>query len=292
MEVFMKVVTKSPFNYVGNKFKQVPQLIKVFPKNIDNFVDLFTGGADVATNVEAQHIFANDINEPVISIMKAFQTHTTEEVFEFIDKRIEEFDLSRTNEEGFLKYRELYNTTEEYHTPLDLFTITRFSFNHFIRFNNKMKLNPAFGKNRCDFNPNMRNNTISFCEKIKPVQLSTVDFREFDISKLGKNDIIYTDPPYLIAKADYNLGKSAKIEWTQQSDNDLQDYLDKADAQGVRWGMSNFIKHQGNVNQKLEDWAINKGYNIYNIQSDYSKMTTKAARVDEPTVEVLITNYD
>jgi len=56
--------------------------------------------------------------------------------------------------------------------------------------------------------------------------------------------------------------------------------------------MSNFIKHQGNVNQKLEDWAINKGYNIYNIQSDYSKMTTKAARVDEPTVEVLITNYD
>ena len=27
----MKVVTKSPFNYVGNKFKQVPQLIKDFP---------------------------------------------------------------------------------------------------------------------------------------------------------------------------------------------------------------------------------------------------------------------
>lgn len=287
----MKVVTKSPFNYVGNKFKQVPQLIKIFPKNINNFVDLFTGGADIAINVEAQHIFANDINAPVIGIMQAFKDHTTEEIFTFINQRIDQFQLSKTNEEGYLQYRELYNTTEEYHTPLDLFTITRFSFNHYIRFNNKMKLNPAFGKNRCDFNPNMYNNTISFCEKIKSVELSTLDFRAFDISKLGNNDFIYADPPYLIAKADYNLGKSANIEWTQESDNDLQSLLDRANTQGIKWGMSNFIKHQGKINQKLEDWAIEKGYNIYNIQSDYSKMTTKVMRVPEPTVEVLITNY-
>lgn len=288
----MKVVTKSPFNYVGNKFKQVPQLIKVFPKNINNFVDLFTGGADVATNIEANHIFANDINEPVISIMQAFKDHTSEEIFNFIDNRIEQFQLSKTNEQGFLQYRELYNTTEEYHTPLDLFTITRFSFNHYIRFNNKMKLNPAFGRNRCDFNPSMRNNTISFCEKIKEVELSTKDFREFDISHLGQNDFLYVDPPYLIAKADYNLGKSAKVSWMQEDDNDLQIILDKANEQGIKWGMSNFIKHKGEINQKLEDWAIEHNYNMYNIQSDYSKMTIKAARTSEPTIEVLITNYN
>jgi len=56
--------------------------------------------------------------------------------------------------------------------------------------------------------------------------------------------------------------------------------------------MSNFLKHQGKINQQLEDWAINNNYNIYNIQSDYSKMTTKAERVAEPTVEVVITNYN
>lgn len=288
----MKVVTKSPFNYVGNKFKQVPQLIKIFPKNINNFVDLFTGGADIATNIEANHIFANDINEPVIEIMQAFKDHTSEEIFNFIDNRIEQFQLNKTNEQGFLQYRELYNTTEEYHTPLDLFTITRFSFNHYIRFNNKMKLNPAFGRNRCDFNPSMRNNTISFCEKIREVKLSTKDFREFDISNLNNEDFLYTDPPYLIAKADYNLGKSAKVIWKQEDDNDLQALLDKANMQGVRWGMSNFIKHKGEINQQLEDWAVKNGYNVYNIQSDYSKMTVKAARSSEPTLEVLITNYD
>jgi len=56
--------------------------------------------------------------------------------------------------------------------------------------------------------------------------------------------------------------------------------------------MSNFIKHKGEINQKLEDWAIEHNYNMYNIQSDYSKMTTKAARTNEPTIEVLITNYN
>jgi adenine-specific DNA-methyltransferase len=48
----------------------------------------------------------------------------------YIDRRIEEFNLSKTNEEGYLKYRTLYNTPNSgYDTPLDLFTITRFSYN-------------------------------------------------------------------------------------------------------------------------------------------------------------------
>lgn len=35
---------KSPFNYVGGKYKQLDQLIPLFPQNIDTFVDLMGGG--------------------------------------------------------------------------------------------------------------------------------------------------------------------------------------------------------------------------------------------------------
>ena len=88
----------------------------------------------------------------------------------YIDTRINEFQLNKTNEEGYLKYRDLYNTKNSgYDTPLDLFTITRFSFNQIIRFNNKMQFNAAFGKNRSSFNDNMRNNTIAFHPKIQPI---------------------------------------------------------------------------------------------------------------------------
>jgi hypothetical protein len=56
--------------------------------------------------------------------------------------------------------------------------------------------------------------------------------------------------------------------------------------------MSNFIKHKDKVNTVTEEWAHEHNYNIYNIKADYSKLTTKAERVAEPTLEVLITNYD
>jgi site-specific DNA-adenine methylase len=35
---------KSPLNYVGGKFKLLPEIIPLFPTSINTFVDLFGGG--------------------------------------------------------------------------------------------------------------------------------------------------------------------------------------------------------------------------------------------------------
>lgn len=287
----MQNLIKSPLNYVGNKYRVLPELLQIFPDNINQFVDLCAGGGDVAWNINANSILANDINSSVISILKEFHDKSSNEVLDFIDMRIDEFKLDKTNEEGFLKYRELYNTDAAYHTPLDLFTITRFSFNQLIRFNNKMELNSAFGRNRSSFNTNLRNNTIAFCNKVNNIEFTSQDYKLIDLSKYTEKDFIYIDPPYLISNADYNTGKTAKLSWKQQDDINLQSYLDEANAIGLRWATSNFIKHKGNVNQQLEDWALNNNYNIHVLHSDYTSLTTKAARVDDPTLEVVITNY-
>ncbi|MDR2835259.1 MAG: DNA adenine methylase [Bacteroidales bacterium] len=37
----IKKQIKSPLNYIGGKSKFLPQLLPLFPKNIDNFIDLF-----------------------------------------------------------------------------------------------------------------------------------------------------------------------------------------------------------------------------------------------------------
>lgn len=37
---------KSPLNYTGGKYKLLPQLLELFPTNIDTFVDLFAGGGE------------------------------------------------------------------------------------------------------------------------------------------------------------------------------------------------------------------------------------------------------
>lgn len=64
----MMAYDKSPFNYIGGKYKMLPQLMKFFPRRVNNMYDLFAGGCDVCTNVKANHIYANDINFFVIDI--------------------------------------------------------------------------------------------------------------------------------------------------------------------------------------------------------------------------------
>ncbi|MBS7176622.1 MAG: DNA adenine methylase, partial [Clostridiales bacterium] len=56
---------KSPLNYIGGKYKLLPQLTKFFPKRINTMVDLFAGGCDVCSNIRANRIRANDINHYV-----------------------------------------------------------------------------------------------------------------------------------------------------------------------------------------------------------------------------------
>ena len=64
---------KSPLNYIGGKYRLLPQILPLFPKQINTFVDLFAGGLDVSINVDAQRIICNDINNYVISLFKYFK---------------------------------------------------------------------------------------------------------------------------------------------------------------------------------------------------------------------------
>lgn len=44
MEFKKEELIKSPLNYTGGKFKLLPQILPLFPNDINTFVDLFGGG--------------------------------------------------------------------------------------------------------------------------------------------------------------------------------------------------------------------------------------------------------
>lgn len=48
-----KVTLRSPLFYVGDKYKLMPQLNKLFPTQIENFYDVFCGGGSVSINAKA-----------------------------------------------------------------------------------------------------------------------------------------------------------------------------------------------------------------------------------------------
>jgi len=140
----------------------------------------------------------------------------------------------------------------------------------------------------------MRSNLIDFLRvvKEKKIVFSCSDFRTFDYSTLTSQDFVYCDPPYLITTGSYNDGKRGYGDWNEREEQDLIELLDKLDAQGVRFALSNVIKHKGKVNDRLIMWLENKNYRVEHILSNYRNANYQLDKNDtNETFEVLITNY-
>jgi len=279
---------KSPLNYIGGKYKLLPQLINLFPKNINTFVDLFAGGFNVGVNVKANKYICNDINTYVINLFKKFREIDCEDILFKIYDNINKFQLSKTNELG---YKELRNYFNKYHDLLDLYTLVCYSFNYQFRFNNNHKFNNPFGKNRSSFSDTMKDNLIRFSDKLKTmnIEFRTNDFIDINLDNLGNQDFIYCDPPYLITTGSYNDGNRGFKDWKNKQDSELLDYLDKANEKGIKFALSNVIEHNGIINNGLLEWS--KKYKVYEINSDYSNCSYHKKDKTLKTREVLIVNY-
>lgn len=287
IETYKKVAyTKSPLNYIGGKFKLLKQIIPLFPKDIDTFVDLFAGGLNVGINVNANRLIANDINTFVVEVLKVFKEKTEVDIIEHIHNRIEEFGLSKYNEEGFIKFRKYFN---ENNNALDLYTLVCFSFNYQFRFNNDMKYNNPFGRNRSHFSSALEKKLTEFVRLIqsKNVEIYNQEFENINLDELTSNDLVYCDPPYLITTGSYNDGNRGFKNWNIAQEQKLLALLDQLNERGVRFALSNVLHHKGKTNEILIEWA--KNYNIYHLNHTYSNSSHNTSKGESD--EVLITNY-
>ena len=296
----------SPLNYIGGKYKLLSQILPLFPQNIETFVDLFCGGCNVGINVNAKKVILNDREPALLSLYNTFKNLDKEETFKFIDKIINKYGLSKSSQYGYEKY--VTNSSEglgeynkkkflkmrddfNYHTPMDyyyyvlLYVLIVYSFNNQIRFNKEGKFNLPVGKR--DFNLKMRRKLESFIDKLQAgnYEFRNQDFRTFDIKKLNKQSFIYCDPPYLITCATYNEQK----QWTEQDEKDLLAFLDKLNARGIKFALSNVLTHKGKQNNLLKEWA--RKYKIHYLNFNYQNSNYHSKDEAEDTQEVLITNY-
>lgn len=289
----IKKKIKSPLNYIGGKYKLLDQLLPLFPNDVNNFIDLFTGGCNVGINVESNKIYCNDNLTYLIELFETFKRNSFEETLGYIESRIEKFQLSLTNKDGYIELRKAYNSDKN---PLDLFVLVAYSFNHQIRFNNSHEFNNPFGKERSSFNTTMRNNLKEFIFELqnKDIHFLNQTFDEFDISFLNEDDFVYCDPPYLITTGTYNDGKRGFKGWSEKEENQLLNMLDELNRKNIKFGLSNVIEHKGKKNIILDKWLKkNKNYQINYLNFDYSNSNYQTLIKDKKSsIEVFITNYE
>jgi DNA adenine methylase len=281
----------SPMNYIGGKYKLLPQIIPLFPKKIRTFVDLFCGGCNVGINVRAQKVVFNDNLSYLIDLYKTFNTLDINEILSHIESRIVQYNLSKTNEDGYKELRKLYNKERN---PLDLFVLVAFSFNHQIRFNNSHEFNNPFGRERSSFNPKMKSNLYTFLKVLqnKSSEFVCFNFDKFDFSVYTNEDFVYCDPPYLITTGTYNDGKRGFTGWNDNEEIKLLNILSQLNDKNIKFGLSNVLTHKGKQNDILVEWVECNNFYVTHLNKNYSNSNYHTSdRNSQNTDEVLITNY-
>lgn len=273
---------KSPLNYTGGKFKLLPQILPLFPKEINTFIDLFGGGFNVGINVPAKTIVYNEIMPDICNIIKGIR-ESEDNIMEEFQSIIDTYGLNKINREGYLKLREEWNNSLDRDWE-KLYMLICHSFNNNIRFNKKGGFNVPFGKDRSEFNPTLKQKFLDFREKIKNINV-VVSNNTFTEIQINPDYFYYSDSPYYISTANYNENNG----WTEQDDINLMEYLDKVNAAGAKFAMSNVLEHKGQKNERLIKWA--KKYKVHYINSNYNNCCYHKTERNNPTVEVLITNY-
>jgi DNA adenine methylase len=296
-------VRRSPFFYVGDKYKLVPQLKENFPKKIKRFIEPFCGGGSVFLNVDAEKYLLNDIDANMILLHKYFvrQSKNPGLFWDNIKKAIENYCLSATflgrdvpqdlkkeykktyfahyNKQFYAQMRSDYN--KEKTNAMLLYLLLIYGFNRILRFNAKGNFNLPVGN--VDFNAKTQRAIDDYFLFVadKNIHFSSMDFEKFLMkARPASDDFVYLDPPYLITFSEYN-----KL-WNEESEMRLTGILDNLNEAGIHFAVSNVLWHRTRYNGIFNEWA--QRYNIVRIKSNYISFNDNT---EKDTYEVLIKNY-
>ncbi len=296
-------IRRSPFFYVGDKYKLVPQLKEHFPTEIGRFIEPFCGGGSVFLNVDAESYLVNDIDSYMIALHKLLFNYSNDvngfwsklnEIINgyglsasFLGRTVpEEYKINfvktyyaKFNKESYIKLRADFNDDKS--DLLKLYVLLIYGFNRMLRFNGHGDFNLPVGN--VDFNQNVVNALNSYFEYVsgKEINLFNKDFADFLMEiETVPDDFIYLDPPYLISFSEYN-----KL-WNPETEQRLLSVLDELNKKHIRFAISNIIRHKNMYNEIFDTWS--KKYHVIDITSNYISFHDNTQK---GSYEVLVTNY-
>ena len=197
---------KSPIKWVGGKSKLFGNISQYYPKEIDNYHELFVGGGSSLIgllnmmktgkiNITGK-IYAYDSNDVLIAYYKFLQTDYTS-VYETVMK-IKNAEIE-DKEQYYYHIRNSYNNREQ----VDIMKVAEFIYMNKTGFRGVFRLNKSGGYNvpyGHYKNPTIvdKQHLKKVSELIKDVEFICCDFEK--VNNIKECDFVYMDPPYVPEK--------------------------------------------------------------------------------------------
>lgn len=286
---------KTPFNWVGNKFKYIDEINNlVRNKKYNSVIDMFMGSGNILLNINtnANKMIGNDKIKllPCVytEIAKNKHVYTLEDV-DIILNRFNRF----SKKEDYYIFRDYWN--EKYLNDkmdkdfiIETVLLLKMCSNSMVRFNQKEGyFNQGFrglGKKDEFFTESMKRlcvdsvNSLTEILNKKEFDFTSEDFLNFKDS--DDNNLIILDPPYILRSDMYT------VDWNKERENKLNELIMKTKNDFIYF---NYLERDGIVNQELVDIIKKRGLTAIEINNKTNAGQGRSKNTIE-VKEVLITN--
>lgn len=259
---------KTNLRWPGGKSKMTKILDNFFPKEVNKYLETFTGGGSVLLHIIQKYnpeiVYANDIDKNLIGYYESVQTEPQIVIEECLWIK-ENFTAETFAEEFHNLNRELAS---------HFFTLNKTSFSGL----NKNYSSQAYDRN---FSVKCINKIQDVSNVVQGVNFVNSDFAELDnVIENIEGFFIYLDPPYYSNKNTGLYGEKGELhkgfdhlklfEWVDKHAHNNKIMLSYDDSPYIR--------------------ELYKDYNIYGFDFVYS-MTNTGGNLCKMGKEIVITNY-
>lgn len=185
--------------YQGSKRKLAPQILQYMPHTFDRLIEPFSGMAaiSIATAMEhrASFYIINDLNEPLVEILKEAIENPLRLVAEYRNVWNEQFAYGENHVEHFYVVRNRFNNGQE--TPANLLYLIARCVKGSVRYGGNGKFNQSPDKRRHGTTPATLEQNVCAISNLLKGKASFFALDYHDILEMAcPGDLVYMDPPY------------------------------------------------------------------------------------------------
>ena len=277
----MEKFIKNNLRWPGGKSKMIKDLIPFIPEQIENYIEIFCGGASLGINIvqklNIKKILFNDIDSELINY---YNTISNDKKCSQLINELLSVKLQHNKDTFSIIYKEYkekdISQCDDIERSKIFFVLNKNSFSG-LRNSTYSKL---------AFDQNFSIKSISGCKNIgnlfnkKNIIFSNCDFRNFDYANIN-NSFIYLDPPYFSNSKNKLYGKDGLLHknFDHQKLKDFVDQISKNNKIMMSYDNCDEIK---NIYNKYSISTFNKRYSMTNTGGNNCKIGK----------ELVIRNYE
>ena len=185
--------------YQGSKRNLAPQILQYIPNRFNRLIEPLAGMAAITIAVSkqgrAEHYLLNDLNEPLVNILKEAINNPKQLIEDYTRVWNEQLTYQGGSVEHFYKVRNDFNNGNQCAANM-LYLLAR-CVKGSVRYSSSGQFNQSPDKRRMGTNPkNLARNVFLISSLLKnKTDFFSVDYRE--VTKRARpGDVVYLDPPY------------------------------------------------------------------------------------------------